>query len=316
MINAYAQVPDCNFIKVRGPLLVCSSGTTTHKYHILHPPLPILSSTWKVLPTSAGTTSNPQLNFTDVIWNSNAVSLHAFLLFSYVLQNTGGTTISGTDTLWPQACCSAPAGAVSIRDLDDEVDFIITPAEKVFNAFNIINPVTGLGNCTLNSTTKQVFVNGGTYFIEGQLNLNTTNLVLTGCTLIMGSGAVIYTPFGSNTGISGLGDFVATDTHFKGTSCGMWQGIISSTDTKLYFSGVTIDDAEYAINWGGCTLAIICDNTTFNNNFISIYTHPKTFVQNSYQNLGNGQTRFRNCTFDSNGPMLLPTFNGQRGIPL
>jgi hypothetical protein len=233
----------------------------------------------------------------------------------------GGPTISGTDTLFPQTCCTVPSGAHSIQDLDDEVVSGTTSTEKIFNSFNIIDPITNVGNCTFNNTTKQVFVNNGTYFIEGQLNLNTTQMVFSGTTLIMGSGAVIYTPFGSNLPSNSKGDFVAIDCHFKGTSCGMWQGIVANTDTKLYFFGVTIDDAEYAISWSGCWLALICDNTTFNNNYISIYSYPKISNQNSFQNLGNpaiagGNTRFKNCLFDSNSPMVLPTFNGQRGIPL
>ncbi len=321
IINANGQVPDCRNVKIKGPLLVCDTGTTTHHYHVFLP-LTVIQYSWKVSPTNAGVTSTPQINQTDIVWNSNAVALHAILLYSYVLELTpGGPTISGTDTLFPQTCCTVPSGAHSIQDLDDEFVSGTTSTEKIFNSFNIIDPITNVGNCTFNNTTKQVFVNNGTYFIEGQLNLNTTQMVFTGTTLIMGSGAVIYTPFGSNLTSNSKGDFVATDCHFKGTSCGMWQGIVPTTDTKLYFSGVTIEDAEYAINWTGCWLALICDNTTFNNNYISIFSHPKISNQNSFQNLGNpaiagGNTRFKNCFFDSNSPMVLPTFNGQRGIPI
>ncbi len=310
MNNINGQIPDCDFAKVRGPLLVCGSGITQHKYHVWLPN-PVSNVTWTVVPSSAGTVINPLDDNAEVQWNSNAVSQHAYLLYSYTDVNSSNIF---SDTLWPQACCTPPSGAHSVRDLDDEIG-TITGAQKVYDAFLIPGVPT---SCSLNLATKQVLVNGGTYFIQGMLNLNTTRVTFKNCTLYMGSGAVIYTPHGhSSIPSSSLGDFVAQEnTHFLGTPCGMWRGIITSTDTKLYFANSTIEDAEYAIKWDGCDVALTCYETNFNNNYISIYTqHILSSAPNRFQNLGPDPSTFRNCVFDSQSPMTLPVFNGQRGIP-
>ncbi len=303
-LSVNSQIPQCVYPKIKGPLLVCNSATTSHYY--VKPIGNYINVNWSVYPSTAGTKFNATQFTTDVTWSATAIIDHGYLVYS---------CDGYSDTLFPQACCtSVPLGVKKIRDLDDAIG---TPngGDKVADAFN--DPSQPSLNVQHTAGTDIVKVTDGVYFIEGQLNLEVTRVEFIGCTFYMGSGAVIYAPRGYLPGAGLLGDFVARDnTHFLGTPCGMWQGIFATGDSKLYFSNSTIEDAEYAVKFGGCILAITCDQTTFNNNVITVFSqHIVSPSSNVFYNLGPDDSRFRNCIFDSSTPMVLPKFNGQRALP-
>jgi hypothetical protein len=128
----------------------------------------------------------------------------------------------------------------------------------------------------------------------------------------MGSGAVIYI----NDGFISPANFYASDFTFKGTDCGMWQGIVAPGDGRIEFIGGVIEDAENAIEAGSCYLAINCENIIFNNNCISLYYPQNLLGLSSFIDLGGLPGSFYSCKFKSNSLMFLPSFNGQNVIPL
>ena len=207
-----------------------------------------------------------------------------------------------TDTLWPQSkCCNPPSNLTGkISDLDDN----FLTGQQVAAAFP--------GNSTFSSVPNTVTVIGGTYFIEGQMNLANISLKFIGSTLIMGSGTVIYL----GEGFLPPAKFSIDDVHINGTSCGMWRGIKAPGDGRISLKNSYISDAEIAVEATNCKFSIECSNTEFNNNVIGIYYPQDIGSPNSFIDILGYSSTFSSSTFQSSSPMTLAYFNGQHEFPL
>ena len=299
LIKTNALTYTCNLDpKIKGPLLIdidyasCNALVTVSSYYLKNSVL----GDWSLGPDpTVGTINGPSQNVAtcEVKWYPSAIASNAYLVFS---------TGNYTDTLWPQLkCCNLPSGnIVKLQDVDDQ-DVLSAGISAAFQPY-----------ATLLSSNV-VSVTGGTFFIEGQLNLQDTKIIFYDCILYMGSGAVIYT----SDGYSSPGSLKATTTHFLGTDCGMWRGIYGPNDSRVILDNCTVEDAEFAIQTDDCGINLSCLHTTFNNNFVAIFfPHNLSGIDNQFIPHGLLPSEFSECTFGSNSLMILPPFNGQYGLPM
>lgn len=294
-ISTNAQYPCSGKLppSIRGPLTFdCGSvNGIPFSYHI---PAnyydPSATFSWSLTdPTCGQILSNPlpTINSVQVKWtNPNG--------------NPGLIYTNGdcSDTIYMQCQCESPPAGYTI----------ITPDLDDLNSTNL-NQLLIDFNATI-GPNNTIFVSGGDFFIQGQLDMENYNLVFNNCRLKMGSGAVLY---GRN--------YVFTNCFIEEGCGSMWQGVKVPDHFGVQMEGGWLADAEYGIEIYRSEMLLYLAATEFKRNFISIYSPPTTYSrENSFSYYVNpsspqGSSSIKNVLFNGTDDILANPYHGQSGIP-
>jgi hypothetical protein len=274
---------------IRGPRALCGTENIgSYEIENLNPNT--TSGVWTV--TANGTTSNVTNNTIDVDWSGVGMLIYN----GYDVNNN----LIVVDTVKMQPCCTQNLSSDwKLTDFDDH-DLRI---EDVAAAFGT--------SATFNLSTNTVTVTGSVGFIQGMLNLSHTNINFTGCTVEMGSGAIVFLADGYPGAGLPAASFISST--FLGV-CAMWHGFQCGTDTYIYSDESNFQDAEYAFVLPECSSIFQFYKTSFDRNFIAMY-RPHGLNQFYFRSTAPDKSVFKTTNFYGMQPITLPAYPGQGGVP-